>query len=316
MPKSISEQTRPANAAATEVSAQTLAHRWRDAKRFFLDPDVFSFLGKYGADFVLWLGAFSALTAHLPPAVHGTASCVMETSIAQPHLFPTTDWGALRKAANESWTEVQVEAISHLYEAYARPLKVFVGQRWAVNAGEQEDLVHGFFEHALSRDIVRGVMPRETRFRSFLLGAFSNWLTDEHRRRAAVKRGGGATHESLHDELEAAHSAEESSRAYDREWAGATLRHTIERMRHSYEQRGRSDLFEALKGVLPGSGAVRPYAEIAEDLGMTEPAVRKAAFQLRATCANLLRVEVSRTVSDLDLVDEELRYLVGLIRSE
>jgi hypothetical protein len=56
------------------------------------------------------------------------------------------------------------------------------------------------------------------------------------------------------------------------------------------------------------------YAKLALELGMKENAVRVAAHRLRQRYGKLLRPEVAQTVSTPDEVNEELRYLVSVVR--
>ncbi|MGV3659339.1 MAG: RNA polymerase sigma factor [Prosthecobacter sp.] len=252
------------------------------------------------------------MTSHTsPPAAQG--------------LFPTTNWAGLRGHAQSHapWTEVKEGAMSHLYLAYARPLQVFLRQRGR-NELEAEELVHGFFAHAMTRDLLRHArQQQETRFRTYLLASLTHWLSDQRRRVMAQKRGGNTPHQPLHGDqdtlggLDVADEGEDvaASQAYDREWAQTMVSQAMQALKEGYEKRGRGPLFAALRGILPGGGETRPYAEIASDLEMTEPAVRKAAHQLRAACAEFLRAEVARTLAEPEMVDEELRYLLHLLRT-
>jgi DNA-directed RNA polymerase specialized sigma24 family protein len=243
-----------------------------------------------------------------------------QASAAAPGLFPQTDWGALRRHAQDQWTEVQEEAMAHLYRAYARPLQVFLLQRGRSEL-EAEEQVQGFFAFAMSRELLRNVEPRESRFRSFLLTTFTNWLIRQHRHEGAAKRGGGVVRSSLDGETLAGFepvddgSEDAAGGAYDREWAWAVVARAMQQVRDAYDRRGRLPVFNALRGILPGGGEVRPYAQIAADFGMSEPAVRKAAHDLRASCAEFLRAEVAATVAEPAMVDEELRYLLQLLRA-
>jgi RNA polymerase sigma-70 factor (ECF subfamily) len=54
---------------------------------------------------------------------------------------------------------------------------------------------------------------------------------------------------------------------------------------------------------------------MAEQLGMTEAAVKVAVHRLRQRYGELLRAEIARTVATPAEVNEELRYLVSVIRN-
>lgn len=81
---------------------------------------------------------------------------------------------------------------------------------------------------------------------------------------------------------------------------------------HQKEQKER--LFEELKGCLTGSRESLPYAEIGARLGQTEGAVKTAVSRFRQRYRELLRREISQTVSEPGQVDEELRHLIEAVR--
>jgi RNA polymerase sigma-70 factor (ECF subfamily) len=108
-----------------------------------------------------------------------------------PQLFPPTQWSAI-VAARDIETPVALAALERVARAYWQPLYVFLRQHGADHAAAC-DQVQGFFEHLLSGEVLRRVERRESRFRSFLLAVFQNWLVNQHDRAVAQKRGGGAT---------------------------------------------------------------------------------------------------------------------------
>jgi hypothetical protein len=160
---------------------------------------------------------------------------------------------------------------------------------------ESEALVLEFLEHAISREFLLRAGAREARFRDYLLTGFVNWM--------ASSDGAGKVDTA-------------ASQAYEREWARVVVSRAMGLLKAAYEERGRLPLFLALAGLLPGGGEVTPYEEIGVALGMTEMAVHKAANDLRASCAAFLRAEVGLTLLEPEPVDEELRHLLLLLRTE
>ena len=71
-------------------------------------------------------------------------------------------------------------------------------------------------------------------------------------------------------------------------------------------------LFERLKHVLTGEAGT-PYSVIADNLEMTEGAVKVAAHRLRKRFGHLLREEIAQTVERPEDVDEELRHLLAVM---
>lgn len=71
--------------------------------------------------------------------------------------------------------------------------------------------------------------------------------------------------------------------------------------------------FAVLKPWLLGDVAGRTQAEAAERLGWTENAVRVAVHRLRRRFRELIKQEITQTVDDPAQVQEELRYLLGVL---
>jgi RNA polymerase sigma-70 factor (ECF subfamily) len=55
------------------------------------------------------------------------------------------------------------------------------------------------------------------------------------------------------------------------------------------------------------------YHDLAATLGVTEGAVRTAVHRLRRQFARALREQILDTVSSLDEVDDEIRYLLAVL---
>ena len=61
--------------------------------------------------------------------------------------------------------------------------------------------------------------------------------------------------------------------------------------------------------MLAGASDAAPYAELAQQLDMSEGAVKVAVHRLRQRYRALLRDTIADTVSSPDEVEDELRYL-------
>jgi hypothetical protein len=230
-------------------------------------------------------------------------------------LFPATMWSMIQVAKEEREALIGLERLAR---AYWQPLYVFVRHRGASHDAAS-DQVQGFFEHLLSRDMLKNVQRGEVRFRSFLLRCFTNWLANEHERKGAMKRGGGATLLRIDDmgsQIDEPTLIESGSpdSAYDQGWARALVEQAMQRLKLELEQRdSRKFLLELSERVFAPSGAGPDWEEMALRHGMTHGAVRKAATDLRKRFGILLRTEVRNVVSKDEEVDEELRYLINLL---
>jgi len=226
-------------------------------------------------------------------------------------------WSALLEAGKGGDSEA-CEALERLARAYWQPLYVFVRQR-GIDHERAADAVQGFFAHLISGEVLRRVERRESRFRSFLLTAFQNWLTNERERAAAQKRGGGAAHVPLADfdsaQSDPALVANESpERSFDRRWARTLFDHAVTRLDQEIAQKERAEFFCELRQRLIGPAAGNPqWEEVATRFGMNENAVKQAAHTLRQRFAVLLKQEVRAVVSSEADLAEELRYLIELL---
>jgi len=230
-------------------------------------------------------------------------------------LFPATVWSMIQAAKQE--VDV-LSGLERLARAYWWPLYVFARQRGSSHEAASDE-VQGFFEHLLSHDMLKNVQRGEVRFRSFLLRCFTNWLSNEHHRNQAAKRGGGVPLQPLEEmdsrtDEPALIVGQSPDKAYDHGWARAMVDHAMKRLENELEQRERSEFLLELRQRTFASTAAGPdWEEMASRHGMTHGAVRKAATDLRRRFGILLRTEVRSIVAKDEEVDDELRYLVSLL---
>ena len=233
--------------------------------------------------------------------------------------FTTTQWSLVRAAADSANPECR-EALSSLCRTYWFPVYAYV--RFRGNDSEAaRELTQGFFAFLLDKKSVKAARPERGRFRTFLLTSVKNYLANERDRALAWKRGAGAPVLSL--DFETAESTlklepqerETPETIFERRWAVSVLRQAMARLERETQQAEKTELFRQLKPFLVGEGRGRPYSDVAADLEMTEPAVKVAIHRLRRKFGRLLREEVSQTLSDPALLDEEMRFLRGALSS-
>ena len=100
---------------------------------------------------------------------------------------------------------------------------------------------------------------------------------------------------------------------FERAWARNMLSRTMERLRSDTSGSRDDGRFRKLERFLTGSPAGIHYAEIGDDLGMTEAAVKTAVHRMRKRFGELLRIEVEETLDDPALVDGEIRHLFHVL---
>jgi RNA polymerase sigma-70 factor (ECF subfamily) len=234
----------------------------------------------------------------------------------QHHDFATTRW-SLIAAINEPSSIESHDALASLCETYWYPLYAYVRCK-GYQAAEAQDLTQSFFAELLEKGRFQLADQERGRFRSFLLASLNNFIANQWRQAQTQKRGGGIDVLSIDfDAGESRYRHEPwheltAERIFERRWAMTMLEQTVSRLSDEYARSDKADLFEALKGHL-GQGTAAPYREVAERLGMSETAVKVAAHRMRKRCGQILREEISHTVSDPDTVDAELRQLFAAV---
>ena len=71
--------------------------------------------------------------------------------------------------------------------------------------------------------------------------------------------------------------------------------------------------FEKLKPCLTADSSRIPYASLAEELGMSEGALRVAVHRLRKRYRALLTDEIARTLSSPEAVEDEMQALFAVL---
>lgn len=243
-----------------------------------------------------------------------------EPSTAQTaQLFATTQWSAVLRAGEDSSPAAR-QALEQLCTTYWYPLYAYV-RRNGHRPHDAQDLVQEFFHRFLERKYLRHADRNRGRFRTFLLTSLKNFVINEWTRANREKRGGGQKVLSLDEEMAESRFAAEPAvdqppdALYDRGWAAILLDRALAALRGEFERAGKQGLFERLKIFVWGEKNALSYAAMAEQLGMTEGAVKVAVHRLRQRYGELLRVEAAQTVTTPAEIDEELRYLVSVIRS-
>jgi RNA polymerase sigma factor (sigma-70 family) len=228
--------------------------------------------------------------------------------------FATTHWTVVL-AAGDRATPQSARALEELCRTYWFPLYAYVRRRGHTHE-DAEDLTQGFFARFLSRNYLEGLSSERGRFRAFLLASIKHFLANEWKSAHRQKRGGNTPPLSL--DLQNADSRYQilapndltPDKIYDREWALALLERVIGRLRDESAAASQDRLFDKLKPFLTVDKSAVPYAQAATELDIPENTLRVTVHRLRRRYRDLLRDEISHTLSDPSHVDEEMRALL------
>jgi RNA polymerase sigma factor (sigma-70 family) len=231
--------------------------------------------------------------------------------------FATTHWSVVLAAGYRESPQA-AEALEKLCRTYWYPLYACVRRR-GYGPEDAQDLTQEFFARLLAKDYLARADPEAGKFRSFLLTGLKRLLCDEWDKSRRLKRGGGRQVLSFDEKL-----AEDRYRLepvdnvtpevlFERSWAATLLERAAGRLREEYQAAGRAELYEQLTEFQLDASQPRTYAEAATQLGLSHSAVKSAIHRLRQRHLQLVRDEIAQTVADPAEVDEEIRYLLGVI---
>jgi RNA polymerase sigma-70 factor (ECF subfamily) len=227
--------------------------------------------------------------------------------------FVTTHWSVVLTAGRSDTTHAH-DALAKLCQTYWHPLYAYVRRR-GHSPEDAQDLTQGFFAQLLEHKAVATVSPDKGRFRSFLLASLNHFLSDEWDKARAKKRGAGKI-VSLDTQCAETWLNQQPSemltpeRAFELRWAITLLEQVYQRLESEHQQQGKAELFDTLRTTLAGPGNSAPYAELGQQLGLNEGAVKVAVHRLRQRYRALLRETIAETVASEAEVEEELRYLM------
>ncbi len=229
--------------------------------------------------------------------------------------FATTHWSVVIQAGCLDSPDA-LPALEKLCQAYWYPLYAFV-RRSGYGIEDAQDLTQDFFARLIANEHLAAVHSAKGRFRWFLLTAIKRLLINDRVRKMAAKRGGGSLHVPFDGEraedrfrLEAAHHLA-PDRLFDRAWATTLIAAAHRSLAEECVLEGKEALFQELEVSLVGDPIGQTYAELGERLGMTEGAVKVTVHRLRRRFRDLLREQVSQTVTDSESLEEELRDLLA-----
>jgi DNA-directed RNA polymerase specialized sigma24 family protein len=233
--------------------------------------------------------------------------------------FQTTQWHIVLQARGREGTQQARTALDALCRAYWYPLYAFA-RRQGRSQHNAQDLTQGFFAYMLEKDLFGDADPALGKLRTFLLTAFTRFISRENLRATAQKRGGGQHVISLDEEfddgekrfrLEAATKITPEE-IFARSWATSLLDAAKAQVLRKEAAAGRQAMFVALEPFLERDrDATITYESMAAHLGLTQDALRKAVSRLRERYKQAIRDQVANTLNapSEKEIDAEMRFL-------
>jgi DNA-directed RNA polymerase specialized sigma24 family protein len=232
------------------------------------------------------------------------------------HEFRDTVWTLVLKAADKDNPE-STAALEELCSIYWYPIYVYI-RRQGYSPEDAEDHTQAFFAFLFEKNALRNLDREGGKFRHWLQRVCGNFLKSQYRVEKAQKRGGGKKFVSIDDTTELRYQGElaetpDPEAHYDRQWAMALLVCVLSRLQKEFEDKGKGQLFEQLRGHLVADADPPTYAELAARTGSTEASQQMAVKRLRERYGKLLREEIGATVSSFEELDDEVRYLRSVL---
>lgn len=237
-------------------------------------------------------------------------------------MFPVTQWSRVVALRDED-EGVRWRALCDLLEIYRPALVRCLQVSEGMPMDRAEDLVHSFIENRIllgrmleKADVARG------RLRSFLLRSLRNFIASERRRECAAKRmpAAGAP-VALDHVVESDLATVPDIDAYDAVWARQTLALAVGRFHDECLRASRTDWWDVFEArvLAPtfGEGEAYPYDELARRHGFGKPQdAANTLVSAKRAFGRCLRSFVAETVTDPDMVDEEIKNLCTAVSRE
>jgi len=232
--------------------------------------------------------------------------------------FATTQWSLVVASAGGEGPGAR-EALAELCRIYWPPVYAHLRRR-GTSIDRALDITQGFFATLLEKNYVAEARRDRGRFRTFLLASLAHYEANVRDHERALKRGGGRVPISLdavraeeEHRVEPSHD-ETAEKIFDRRWARALLRASVDRLRDEMDRAGKKERCGTLLPYLVGDSD-RSFREAGTELGINETAARVAAHRMKHRFRTILREEVARTVAEPSQVEAELRHLFHVLGS-
>lgn len=235
--------------------------------------------------------------------------------MAESSSFPTTRWSLLIES-DEAGVYDEGSVTAYLCQNYWKPLYVFLlatGQ----SPHNAEDLLQGFFIRAIETKLFFKPDGTSGKFRSFLLVALKNYVINEHEYAARIKRGGQfdfVSYEAIEPNWLESLEVGGSDFVYDKAWAKNVLNNTLDILEKEFVVGGKSELLRYFRAQFRGEE--ESQKALAEQMGVNRSTLTMQLHRMKKRFREILTAQIQQTLGENDLVEDEVRYLMNILKHE
>jgi len=232
------------------------------------------------------------------------------------YQFRQTRWSIVLRARGEG-SEAR-RALEDLCQCYWFPIYALC-RRHGLSPADAEDMVQSFFVKIIEKRFFDTADASRGKLRSFLHKILQRHIKDEKEKATTQRRGGGrvvsfnaveAEDWYVNEQIE----GETPDHLYDRQWALTVLGNALGELRKQAVANGRTATFDAMRPFLTNEGNAESYEEAASPLGMKADTFKVGIHRLRGKFRDALRAQVAETQLDGTSIDEEIAYLMKMLR--
>lgn len=234
--------------------------------------------------------------------------------------FPTTIWSEVRRGGARPSSATRAagrdSALAELARRYQGPAEAYLRAALGRTREEAHELFQEFFAWMLASDFLAKAAPERGSFRGFLKVAMRRFATDELRKAAAEKRGGGRGVRALDAEADgevalADRAAKTPEEELDAAWRAALVEAAFERTRLELERQGRAPVFAVFRDYYLAPGPEPDYRTLAERHALTPTDVSNYLQRAKKAYREHLRALVLDTVATPADLGDELAWVVA-----
>ncbi len=236
--------------------------------------------------------------------------------------FPQTSYSAIQ-AVKSADPELRERALESLASVYWRPIYHHARLKWGKQEDEARDLTQQFFLFALEKKIFAAYDPRQAKFRTFLRKCLDNFVVNEAKSAARIKRGGNLDLIPLEirDEEGTARAmdiADETNLAeeFDRHWTRGLFAGALADLKSECMEQGKQTQFAIFEAydVLRDEANKVTYDALAATHHIPVTQVTNYLHAMRRRFRELVLIKLREVTGSDEEYHEEVRLLIGIRR--